>query len=134
MESCFTFHLRKELTPPVFLTRAACFRRATQHRVVRSRREITMSKNFIHEFVDSAEDGALSFDTDVSGPQKIEFEVDQSGNVWLSANQAGWLHLAKICAELGLGSYEPGYHFHKTKNFDASNPTNKAEVSLGIME
>jgi hypothetical protein len=93
-----------------------------------------MTKRFIHEFRDSADDGALSFDTDASGHLKIEFEVDEDGNVWVSANKAGWLHLAKVCAELGLGDYEPGYHFHKSLNFESSNPTNEAEVSFGVIE
>lgn len=93
-----------------------------------------MSRKFLYEFKESAGDGTLSFDTDAAVPQKIEFEVEQNGNVWVSANRAGWLHLAKVCAELGLGDYEPGYHFHKNLKFKSSNLTEQAEVSFGVIE
>jgi len=28
-----------------------------------------------------------------------------------------WLHLARICAELGTSSYKLGFHFHRDFNF-----------------
>ena len=53
--------------------------------------------------------------------------------MWLSANRTSWLHLARVCAELGMADYEPGYHFHKTFGFktsDAGGP----EISFGVEE
>ena len=88
---------------------------------------------FIHQFKDQSADGCLSIDTDTSGNQRVQVEVDEQGSVWLAANRDGWLHLARICAELGLGSYESGYHFHKTWNFKTSDGSGP-EISLGVDE
>ena len=79
--------------------------------------EKIMRKTFTYEFDDLSEDGMLSIETDVQLPAKIKLEIDEEGGFWLSANRHGWLHLAKVCAELGLGNYPNGYHFHPDKNF-----------------
>jgi hypothetical protein len=43
----------------------------------------------------------------------VQFKVD-GGDIWLSANRSGWLHLARICAEMGLHTESAnGYHFHR---------------------
>jgi len=84
------------------------------------RRSECMKKTFTYEFEDLSEDGMLSIETDAQPPVKIKLEIDEEGGFWLGANRDGWLHLAKICAELGLGNYPDGYHFHKDENFSWS--------------
>ena len=79
-----------------------------------------MKKLFTHEFVDGSQESGLSIDTDAAPPARIKMKVDKEGGFWLTANSDGWLHLAKVCAELGMGSYEDGYHFHKDENFEWS--------------
>lgn len=89
------------------------------------------TKLFQHTFEDQSQDGCISFDTDSTDQITISITVEESRNVWLSANRAGWRHLAKLCAELGLGNYESGYHLHKTFDFktaDGSTP----EISFEI--
>ncbi len=45
---------------------------------------------------------------------KIEFSIGDDG-VWLSANSQGFLHLARIFAELGTRDFgEEGTHFHRS--------------------
>lgn len=75
---------------------------------------------FTHEFEDGSTDGMLSMDTDASSPAKIHMTVDAEGGFWMSANSEGWLHIARVAAELGLGKYEDGYHFHKDEEFSWS--------------
>jgi hypothetical protein len=77
-------------------------------------------KKFIHEFDDCSQDGSLSFDTDAPPGAEIKMEIDEEGGFWLQANAQGWLHLAKVCAELGAGNYEDGYHLHKDTDFQWS--------------
>jgi hypothetical protein len=75
---------------------------------------------FAHEFEDGSPDGMLSIDTDASLPAKIRMSVDAGGGFWMSANREGWLHIARVAAELGLGKFENGYHFHKDESFSWS--------------
>ena len=79
-----------------------------------------MAVKFTHEFEDDSSGGSLSIETDARPPAKIKLEVDAEGGVWVRANSEGWLHLARICAELGLGRYEHGYHFHMDEDFQWS--------------
>jgi hypothetical protein len=51
---------------------------------------------------------------------RIHMEVEEDGNFWLSANSEGYLHLARVCAELGLRKLEDGYHVHMDADFDRS--------------
>jgi len=80
-----------------------------------------MAPTFTHAFEDLSADGMLSIETDAEAPAKIRGEIDKDGNIWIIANPDGWLHLAKVCAELGLANYEDGYHFHKDRLFAHSN-------------
>lgn len=82
------------------------------------------NKRFIHEFIDHSADGSLSFIVEALPPARIKLDVDdEGGGFWFSANREGWLHFAKIAAELGVGNYENGYHFHVNENFKWSeNP------------
>jgi hypothetical protein len=75
---------------------------------------------FVHEFDDKGPEGSMSVDTDAAAPAKVRLEVDAEGGVSIRANGEGWLHLARIAAELGLGTYETGYHFHKDGEFQWS--------------
>ena len=77
-----------------------------------------MPLTFTHTFEDCSADGTLSIDSDAEPPAQVRAEVDEEGHVWLIANPAGWLHLARVCAELGMSQYEDGYHFHKDSHFD----------------
>ena len=77
-------------------------------------------KSFIHEFQDESQDGCTSINTDAQLPAKIKLEVEDDGNFWLTANREGWLHLARVCAEMGLGDFKSGYHFHKNSTFQSS--------------
>jgi len=79
-----------------------------------------IKKRFVHEFQDHSSEGSLSFIDECEPPARIKLEIDAKGNFWFSANREGWLHFAKIAAELGLGDYEDGYHFHMDENFRLS--------------
>ena len=86
---------------------------------------------FLHQFQDGAADGVLSMDTDATETERIQIEISDGDKIWLSANRTGWLHLARVCAELGMADYAPGYHFHKTFDFkisDGSGPEISFEV------
>lgn len=89
-------------------------------------------KEFKYTFQDSSKDGCLSIETEASSDKKIEIDIEEGRKVWISANKAGWLHLARICVELGLGDYEPGFHFHQDLTFhsgEAKGPEISFEVS-----
>ncbi len=89
-------------------------------------------KEFRHTFQDGSEGGCLSIEIDATGDEKIEVNIEEGNKIWISANRAGWLHLARICAELGLGNYEPGFHFHQDFSFhfaEAKWPEISFEVS-----
>ncbi len=64
---------------------------------------------FTHIFEDHAERGTLSFDVDAPDDAEIRIDTQDEGRVWISANREGWRHLARVCAELGLGEYAPGH-------------------------
>ena len=72
-----------------------------------------MKHRFIHEFENDPPLSDLEVDLDPPAGARIQFELE-GDNIWLSANRAGWLHLARICAEMGMHTeFEPGYHFHR---------------------
>ena len=82
---------------------------------------MTKQREFVHSFEDKSDKGTLSLEVSPPTPAEIEFKVEKDGNIWVSANRAGWLHFARIAAELGLASYEPGYHFHIDRQFRRSS-------------
>jgi hypothetical protein len=87
---------------------------------------------FVHEFEEDPPYSDLSVDTDASPAQFIQVSVRPDQKVWISANREGWLHLARICSELGTRELEEGYHFHKGFNFvatDASEPEIQFEIA-----
>ncbi len=75
---------------------------------------------FVHEFTDESAEGSLSINTDAEAPAKVRMEVDAEGGFLIRANSEGWLHLARVSAELGLGRFESGYHFHKDAEYQWS--------------
>lgn len=79
-----------------------------------------MQKTFTHSFEDCSFEGTLSLDTDAVLPAKVRLSVTPDGNFWLVANREGMLHLARVFAELGMGEYENGHHFHKDEQFQWS--------------
>ncbi|MBU1367709.1 MAG: hypothetical protein ABIK26_01660 [Candidatus Omnitrophota bacterium] len=90
-------------------------------------------KEFKYSFQDLSIDGMLSIETNATGNQKIKINLEKNEKIWISANKNGWLHLARICAELGMGNYEPGYHFHKSFDFQDSEEKNK-EINFEVGE
>ncbi len=90
-----------------------------------------MKHRFVHEFEDDPPLG--DFDIELDAPQGAHIQFDLNArDIWLSANRAGWLHLARICAEMGLHSQnKPGYHFHRTYDWkDSSGPHNEVSFEL----
>jgi hypothetical protein len=87
---------------------------------------------FIHRFEDQSKEGCLSIDLAPPPHAKIRIGIDE-GNVWLSANPEGWLHLARVASELGACGFEPGYHFHRSFTFGDSTE-GEPEVSFGVDE
>ncbi|MES2463600.1 MAG: hypothetical protein V4671_23750 [Armatimonadota bacterium] len=90
-------------------------------------------REFTHRFEEDTEAPQLSIDVDVTDRQHIHINVEEGGNVWLSANREGWLHLARICAEMGTMDFKPGFHFHMTFDFQGSNGSGQ-EISFEVAE
>jgi hypothetical protein len=92
-----------------------------------------MRHSFAHDFDDDPARGDFDVDLDTQPGIRIQFSVDD-GDIWLSANSAGWLHLARICAEMGLHSnFRAGYHFHRTLDWKDS-PGTQHEVSFELAD
>jgi hypothetical protein len=64
---------------------------------------------FSHEFEDCSAQGSLSFDAEAGGAARLRLAEDDEGQLRLTANREGWLHLACVAAELGRGDYPPGF-------------------------
>ena len=64
---------------------------------------------FHHSFEDAGPRRSLSFDAEAAGAARVRIDENDDGQLRVQANGAGWLHLARVCAELGLGSFEPGF-------------------------
>ena len=74
-------------------------------------------REFHYRFEDLSGVGMLTTDLQPPRGAKIVINIEDGNRVWLSANPAGWLHLARIGAELGTSSYKLGFHFHRDFNF-----------------
>ncbi len=88
---------------------------------------------FVHEFSD--DDPLGDFQADGSPPEgaTIRFELEGE-NLWLSCNRAGWQHLARICAEMGMCSeFEHGTHFHTPYDWQGSHRRGH-EVSFELID
>jgi hypothetical protein len=86
---------------------------------------------FVHVFEEEPRYSAFTVDILDDPPgARIEFQICEEG-IWLSANSEGYLHLARIFAELGTRDFGEGTHFHMHQWL--VNPANsKQEVSLEI--
>jgi hypothetical protein len=81
-----------------------------------------MKHRFVHEFED---DPPLSdFEVDLDAPQ---------GAIWLSADRAGWLHLARICSEMALHTVSSRDHFHRSYDWE-DFPARRRMVSFELSE
>jgi len=90
-----------------------------------------MKHRFVHEFEDDPPHGDFEVELDTPAGAQIRFDV-QGENIWLSTDRAGWLHLARICAEMALHSgSKPGYHFHRSYDWKTS-PASGKEVSFEL--
>ncbi len=93
------------------------------------RNEAAKMHRFVHEFEDDPPLGEFDVELDPPPEARIRFDMDGE-DIWLSANRAGWLHLARICAEMGLHSeFQPGYHFHRSYDWGDS-PKPGQEISF----
>ncbi|NHQ87863.1 hypothetical protein HA050_17275 [Iodobacter sp. HSC-16F04] len=92
-----------------------------------------MRKEFSHR-VDDQLDGYIPFNTDTPDGATIFMKVDEAGNFCLSANADGFLHMARICAELALGNFPCGYHFHKNFNFKHSLDEAGTQFTFRLVE
>jgi hypothetical protein len=92
-----------------------------------------MRHRFVHEFEDDPPLGDFEVQLDPPEDARIQFHLD-GRDIWLSANRAGWLHLARICAEMGLHTEsKPGYHFHRSYDWKTSLAPGH-EVSFELSE
>jgi len=92
-----------------------------------------MRHRFIHEFEDDPVHGVFDVGLDPPRGASIRFNLDGE-DIWLSANRAGWSHLARICAEMALHSEnKPGYHFHRSYDWK-DRPTSGCMVSFELAD
>lgn len=92
-----------------------------------------MKHRFIHEFEDDPPLGDFDVELDAPEDATIQFELE-GDNIWLSANRKGWLHLARISAEMAMHTQmEAGYHFHRTYDWKDSSESGH-EVSFELRE
>ena len=90
-----------------------------------------VAPSFSHSFSETPELSDLDVDLDLPNGARLEFSC-KDGDIWVQANQAGWLHLARICAELGMRpEMAQGYHFHRTAAWGASR--GPPEVSFEVI-
>jgi hypothetical protein len=56
---------------------------------------------------------------------------EANGATMVLANQEGWEYLAKICLEMAYTfEKDPGYHIHRTSDFQVGNQTTADEIGL----
>ncbi len=82
---------------------------------------MTMTKkHFAYDFEpDTA--NQISFDYSPKGDDKIESGVE-SGTSVLYLNRPGMITLARTLIKMAMGDYQPGFHVHIRKNFNADLP------------
>lgn len=88
---------------------------------------------FVHEFSDDSPLGDFQVDHNPPAGATIRFELEGK-NLWLSCNRAGWQHLARICAEMGMHSqFKHGTHFHMPYDWQGSHSPG-CEVSFELID
>ncbi len=82
-----------------------------------------MEKHFEYNFNDQSDRNRISFDCSESQSEQLHAYVEGNEAV-IVANCAGFMTLAKLCLQLALGSYKPGFHIHIREDFsgDAAQP------------
>jgi hypothetical protein len=87
---------------------------------------------FVHEFEDDPPLGDLTVDLEL--PEGAIAGVRVDGNaVLLYANASGFLHLARIFAEIGTRDLEEQYHFHVGADFEHSRSADDG-IELTVMK
>jgi hypothetical protein len=90
---------------------------------------------FAHEFEETPRYGEISdelFETPAGA--RIAFSNADNG-IWLAANPEGFLHLARIFAELGTRKLPDGYHFHRSDWLKPGQASDTAtEVSVELLD
>ena len=88
---------------------------------------------FEHEFEEAPKFGEIS-DELYETPSGVRIEFSNADNgIWLAANPEGFLHLARIFAELGMRELPNGYHFHRSWLKPAKASDSKMEVSVELL-
>lgn len=91
-----------------------------------------MREQFLHEFEIDLPVGDLDVDLDPPPNATIRFDLNGT-ELWVAANRAGWLHLARVCAEIALQpNLAPGWHFHRAYDWSESK-TPGQEVSFELL-
>jgi hypothetical protein len=90
-------------------------------------------KKFNYKFDDTDEDVNFTTNPHLSelDTTKIRINVEENNKIWISANSEGWIHLAKLCIQFGLGKYENGYHFHANFQFGFGD-FNEPEITFEV--
>ena len=70
--------------------------------------------------VDECFDQRRPFEFDAPPSAQIRMSIDPDEGFWLTANSDGFLHLARVFAEMGLRKLEDGHHFHQGVDFRGS--------------
>lgn len=93
------------------------------------------AKEFSYKLPSNVEAGCLNVELEPPNGADIQFECHENGKkIWITANQKGWLHLAKVFAELGLREdLDEEYHVHRSFEFKDSTEE-MPEVTLGIIK
>ena len=87
---------------------------------------------FTHTFAVDPELDDLDVDIATTSKEIVRINIETGDKIWISANKAGWLHLARICAELGTRDLEPGYHFHQNFEFSGGGNPDGPEISFEV--
>jgi hypothetical protein len=89
-----------------------------------------MIQRFVYEFEDDPAQWRMASHLDPPNGAKVLFEIENQREIWISGNRAGWMHLAKICAEMAMRSdLEIGDHIHRSYNLTDAT-TKQLEVSF----
>lgn len=96
-----------------------------------------ISREFHHVVTDADEcvDVENPFEFDDAPAGSISMSIGKDG-FWLSATREGYLHLARVCAEMALRDFGEAQHFHVGPDFGPSSgaPEFTFELSNGSME
>lgn len=92
-----------------------------------------MKKSFEFEFQDQSSSDQISFDYSDNDEEELRFGIADD-EVFITANRAAFLCLAKLFVKLALGSYKPGFHIHIGEDFSGSSQGRSLHISLADSE